>query len=121
MKRLIFGVSSLLLMSAAIAPAAKAQMMPQNRRTQIYIIDTPETRRVSAFNLVSQAFRGEFSEYGVPSYAVFLSDYRSGQLDAEEVVRSAVAADWLSPWALNDQDYISAVALQMDGLSEAYD
>lgn len=118
MKRLIYGGLSILLMGMAIAPAASAQMRIDND-SQLYL--QPEARRVSAFELVSQAFRGEFSEYGIPSYGYFLSAYRTGELDAEEVIRTAVEANWLSPMAIYDQDYESAVAAQLDSLGEAYD
>lgn len=119
MKRLIFGTVSILLMSAAIAPATKAQMEPENN-AQPYSITVPETSQISAFNLVSQAFRGQFSDQGIPSYDTFLSAYRTGQIDAQDVVRAAVASEWLSPQAVNDPAYQSAVAAQLSSLNTAY-
>jgi hypothetical protein len=119
MKRLIFGAVSILLMSAAIAPSVTAQMEPENN-AQPYSITVPETHQISAFNLVSQAFRGQLSAQGIPSYVTFLSAYRTGQIDAEDVVQAAVASGWLSPQILNDQSYQSAVAAQLSSLNKAY-
>jgi hypothetical protein len=69
-----------------------------------------------AFTLVSLAYRGRYEEYGIPGYLNFLSSYRSGEVEAEDIVEAGVMTGELPPMALEDDGFIRAVELQVEGL-----
>ena len=128
MKKLLVGSLSILLMSTAIVPAVKAQMEDSETEypteanqtsSSSSSMDMYDIRRTEAFNLVSSAYRGEFEDYGIPSYAELSTEYQSGQITPEQVVEAAVEAGELSPKAQQDEDYLNAVELQLEGLSPA--
>jgi hypothetical protein len=75
-------------------------------------------RRTEAFNLVSSAYRGKFEEQGISGYGVLITNYQDGKLTAEDLIEAAIKAGELSPQALEDEDYINAVELQLDNLSK---
>ena len=76
-----------------------------------------DVRRTEAFNLVSSAYRGDFEDQGINSYAVLVTNYETGDLTAEDLVNAAVEAGELSPMALEDQSYIEAVDAQLGALT----
>ena len=78
-----------------------------------------DVRRTEAFNLVSSAYRGDFEDQGINSYAVLVTDYEDGQLTAEDLVQAAVDAGDLSPMALEDDSYIEAVDSQLNALTQS--
>ncbi len=117
MKRLIFGGLSVLLMTTAIAPAVRAEMLRNDGRQ----MDRTESRssirqQITPFDLVYAGYRGEFSDYGIPGYITFMSDYRWGRFDAEDLVKIAIQANRLSPQTLSDEGYINAVDAQLNAL-----
>lgn len=75
-----------------------------------------DVRRTEAFNLVSSAYRGQFEEQGIDGYAVLVSNYNSGQLTAEDLIKAAIDAGELSPKAMEDDSYIRAVEFQLRSL-----
>ena len=78
-----------------------------------------DVRRTEAFNLVSSAYRGDFEDQGINSYAVFVTNYEDGELTAEDLVNAAVDAGELSPLALEDDSYIEAVDSQLNALTQS--
>jgi hypothetical protein len=112
MKRLVLGGLSVLLMSVAIAPSVKAESMAVNAADA----GTSIARKTTPFNLVHLAQRGYFAPQGIPSYGTLLSAYRSGQISARDLVKSAVDANRIPPEVLNDRGYINAVESQLEGL-----
>jgi hypothetical protein len=69
-----------------------------------------------AFTLVSLAYRGRYEDYGIPGYMNFLESYRSGEVDAEDIVAAGVQTGELSPMVLDDDNFINAVELQVESL-----
>jgi hypothetical protein len=110
MKRLVLCGLSTLMLTGAIAPAATAQMSRDPIMTSPYEMDI---RATEAFNLVSLAYRGEFEEEGVPSYGELIREYRTGDITAEDVVEGGVEDGYISSAALQDEDYLNAVDLQL--------
>jgi hypothetical protein len=117
MKRLIFGGLSFLLMSAATAPAIKAQPP--------VAVDPAEARVVPSYiqqttpvNLVSLAYRGYFKNQGIPSYGVLIAAHQSGKITAQELVQVAVEANRVSAEALSDSGYLSAVEQRLRDLQD---
>ncbi len=137
MRRLIFGTLSLLMMSAAMSPALRAQeTMPSNStdrgNTSIPTLSGQEAmpnnstqmgntsnnaRMTTPFNLAYKAYHGDFSEQGIPGYDAFLTGYRSRAFSAKDIVQSAVNANQLSSQLLSDQEYIDAVESQIEALT----
>ena len=73
-------------------------------------------RRISAFSLVCDAYRGRFEDLGIPSYARLDQAYRGRQVSARDLVEAAVKANQLSPLTLQDKRYIKAVDTNLRGL-----
>jgi hypothetical protein len=78
-------------------------------------------RDTEAFNLVSLAYRGEFEDVGIPSYNQLVMEYTTGDLSAEDVVEAGIEDGYLSPAAMEDEEYINAVELQLNafGISDS--
>jgi hypothetical protein len=116
MKRLIVGGLSILLMSAAVVPAARAEVLSGNNDTQMDST-SKQVHQITPFNLVYRAYRGEFSEQGIPSYTRLLTAYETGEISAEDLVESAVNANRLPASKLSDESYLSAVQFFLRDLS----
>ena len=78
-----------------------------------------DVRRTEAFNLVSSAYRGDFEEQGVNSYATLVSNYEAGELTAEDLIQAAIDSGELSPNALEDESYVEAVDSQLNALTNS--
>lgn len=78
-----------------------------------------DVRRTEAFNLVSSAYRGDFEDQGVNSYAVLITNYEAGELTAEDLIQAAVDAGELSPSAMEDASYVEAVDTQLNALTQS--
>jgi len=106
MQRALFATLSVLLLSAAAAPAALAEVA----------VNTSEANAsgISPFSLVSQARRGQLQ--GVPGFAQFKTNVEIGRIDAEDLVRAGIAEGRLSANALDDDGYVNAVQAQLRGL-----
>lgn len=96
MKRLLVGGLSLLILSAAIAPAVEAQSKP-----------------TSSFNLVSLARKGFFKENNIPSYGALCAAVTSKRIQAKDVVKAAIAQNRLSPEMLNDKIYLKRIDVKL--------
>jgi hypothetical protein len=70
------------------------------------------------FNLVSFAYQGGLNQQGIPSGETLLIQTQSKNILALDVVKAAINANKLSPQILHDQDYLSAVKLQLDALPD---
>ncbi|MDB9315127.1 hypothetical protein PN462_18575 [Spirulina sp. CS-785/01] len=77
----------------------------------------PEELKISPFHLVNRAYRGGYKDSGIPSYGVFVTAYRSGQLDAKDLIRAGVIQGRLTTADLYDPTYINAVKSQLEGLT----
>ncbi|MEO0926385.1 MAG: hypothetical protein AAFY63_11010 [Cyanobacteria bacterium J06643_13] len=101
-----------------VAPTTRAEETFEEAATSD--LDNPyDVRRTEAFNLVSSAYRGEFEEQGVNSYAVLISNYETGELTAEDLIGAAIESGELSPMALEDDSYVRAVDAQLQGLTQS--
>ena len=71
---------------------------------------------VSPINLVNHAYGGTFNEQGVPSHIGLSLAIKSGKVDAETLVKSAISAGRLSSETLNNDLYLSAVNFELSQL-----
>ena len=78
-----------------------------------------DIRRTEAFNLVSSAYRGDFEDQGINSYAVLITNYETGELTAENLIQAAIEAGELSNSALEDDAYVQAVESQLEALTQS--
>lgn len=112
MKYLIVSSLSLLLLSAATAPAVQAQTT-----AVVTKINNSRAYQLQAFNLVSLAYQGQLRQYGIPSYAALVAAYNSGRIDAATLVQQAVKANRVAVPVLADQRYLNAVDRSLQSLS----
>ncbi len=73
---------------------------------------------IKPFNLVHRAYSGHFSEQGVPGFNGLVTAYESGQIEAEDLVQTAIDQGRLSPAALDDPGYVNAVKYQLQDLRD---
>lgn len=114
MKNIMIGGLSVLLLSAATAPAVIAQ----TPRESAIRLDraSPSTHQTNPFNLVSLAYRGHFEDQGIPGYIQFATAYKMGDISAKDIVRSGIETGRISPDTLEDRGYLNAVRLHADSL-----
>ncbi len=117
MRRLIFGSLSLLLMSAATAPAIKAQQPVAIDPVEAGVIRS-YVQQTTPVNLVSLAYRGYFKNQGIPGYGVLIAAYKSGKITAQEIVQVAVEANRLPAEVLSDSGYVNAVEQELSDLDD---
>jgi hypothetical protein len=108
MKRLIFGSLSLLLISAATAPAIKAQPPVAVGPAAAGVVPS-YVQQTTPVNLVSLAYRGYFRNQGIPSYGVLLAAHQFGKISAKDLVQVAVEANRVPAEVLSDSGYLNAV------------
>ncbi|MFB2877085.1 hypothetical protein [Floridanema aerugineum] len=105
MKYLVLGGLSALLLSATSTPGVMAQSNTPNS-----VVNTRESEAlIEPFQLVYMAYQGYFEEQGIPSYTGLIQAYNFGQVDARDIVSSAVQANRIPAQILNDESYINAV------------
>ncbi|ELS01448.1 hypothetical protein Xen7305DRAFT_00011520 [Xenococcus sp. PCC 7305] len=91
-----FIIGSLAIVLTSIAPA------------QAQTIDEP-AYNLTPRNLINLGRQGKFKAQGVPSHARFISAIRSGKVDAQILVSSAITNNRLPQSAISDRDYLNAV------------
>ena len=94
-------IRSLIIVSLAIVVTNLAPAQAQNINNSSYNL-TPR-------NLVDLARQGRFKAQGIPGHANFISGIRSGRVDAEILVNSAIANNRLPQEAISDRNYLNAV------------
>lgn len=117
MKRLMVTVLSTLALATALAPAGEAQVATVNS-------SFPETAEaagmgVTPFNLVFLAYQGFLESEDIPMAGGLISWYRTGRIQAEDLVQAAINMNRLSPDAINDSRYIRAVENQLSSLANS--
>jgi len=75
-------------------------------------------REIKPFNLVHRAYSGHFSEQDIPGFNGLITAYKSGQIEAEDLVQTAINQGRLSADTLNDQGYMNAVKSQLRDLRD---
>ena len=111
MKRLLTGA----IVTAVFATTASAVMASEVAVTAI----SSETQEIKPFNLVHRAYSGHFSDQGIPGFHGLTMAYRSGQLNAEDLIETAINQGRLSPETLDDTGYVNAVRFQLRKLERS--
>ncbi len=116
MRHLALGSLTSLFLILGVTPVALAEATPTPEKVD-QNSQYNSVRDTEAFNLVSSGYRGDLKEQGIPAYAQFEQAYIAGNLDAETLVNSAIAAGKLSSEAIEDEAFIHAITLQLDALA----
>jgi hypothetical protein len=69
-------------------------------------------------NLVTFAYQGGLKQHGIPSGETLVFETQNRKILAKDLVKAAVNADKLPSQLLNDQNYLSAVNLQLNALAD---
>ena len=64
---------------------------------------------ITPSNLVFQGYQGRLASEGIPGYATFLQGVYLGKIDAETLVKAAIAQEKLSPETARDESYLRQV------------
>ncbi|MEH2449630.1 MAG: hypothetical protein V7K18_28725 [Nostoc sp.] len=70
------------------------------------------------FNLVNFAYQGGLKQHGIPSGEALVFETQNRNILAKDLVKAAVNANKLPSQVLNDQNYLSAVNLQLKALPD---
>jgi hypothetical protein len=111
MKRFaIFGLSVLCL-SLAATTSVKAETRVEHLSASTAISSNAADTRLSPFELISNAYQGEYRLQGIPGFGSFQSAYISKTVTAKSLVKAAIDAEQLAPDTQVDQDYLNTVEL----------
>lgn len=69
---------------------------------------------ISPVNLVSAAYQGRFVDQGIPSNGAFLTAVRINRIQAEDLVKVAIASGRLSSQTLENDSYMDSVENVID-------
>ena len=74
------------------------------------IVTSPATAaEVTPHSLVFQGYQGRLKSEGIPGYATFGQAVFLGKVDAETLVKGAIAQGKLDPTMANDESYLNEV------------
>lgn len=71
---------------------------------------------IAPVDLVSQAYRGQFKDIGIPSYSTLILYYRWRRITAEDLVETVVEAELLPESVIEDESYLTTVDAQLRSL-----
>lgn len=108
MKRFLTSAMMTAVLTITAATASEVSVAATNLGAQ----------EIKPFNLVHRAYSGHFSDNGIPGFNRLKTAYRSGQLDAEDLMQAAIEQGRLSPDRLEDRGYVNAVAFQLRQLEQ---
>ncbi len=111
MKRLLTGTIFTILLATSSTAAFAGEVAVNSANASL-------NRDIKPFNLVHRAYSGHFSEQGIPGFNRLAMAYRSGQIEAEDLVQTAIDQGRLSPDALDDTGYVNAVKFQLQDLRD---
>jgi hypothetical protein len=105
----ILGSSLLTIGLAAVSPVALAGEVAA-------LSSTDSSREIKPVNLVHRAYSGHFKDQDIPGFHRLMTAYNSGQIEAEDLVQTAIDQGRLSPNKLNDEGYLHTVRYQLEHL-----
>lgn len=122
MKKILISSLSLLAISAIFLPSLEVKANTHTEEVD-ESVSTPTNREMdmsnyqtTAFDLVISAYRGEYKAQGISPYTQLVTDYMSGEITAQDIVMAAIISGDLEPQAMEDEEYLNAVDLQVQSL-----
>jgi hypothetical protein len=117
--------SALILASITLIPgiAGAQTATTNNSETIVFNSNNLSTNSTSAnylqpLNLVTYAYQGGLQQHGIPSGEALVLKTLNRNIAAKDLVQAAVNADKLPSQVLNDQNYLSAVNLELNVLPD---
>lgn len=102
--------------------AATAPLAGSNAATNSETLENKQLQnmqyRISAVDLVNQAYRGALKDQGIPSYQALNLSYKMRTITAKDVVEAAVKANMIEGTAVDDKSYLSVVDAQLKALDD---
>jgi len=114
--------SALIFASITLVPGIISAQTPNSNSRQIAINSnnlsshSTSVSYLQPFNLVNFAYQGGLKQHGIPSGETLVFQTQNRNILAKDLVKAAVNADKLPSQVLNDQNYLSAVNLQLNAL-----
>ncbi|HEY9850294.1 MAG TPA: hypothetical protein V6D28_12590 [Leptolyngbyaceae cyanobacterium] len=115
MKKVIFGTVSVLFMSAFATSAAFAQT-PTTAPSTTTDRATTSTYMVEPFNLAWMAYQGYFEAQGIPGGEALTTAFKAGDIDASDLVESAIKTNRLPAGFNPDNTYLSWVEMTLGNI-----
>ncbi|MCC5667170.1 hypothetical protein LC653_25590 [Nostoc sp. CHAB 5784] len=116
--------SGLLFAFITLVPGIAGAQTASNNSSEIAInsnnlsINSTSVSYLQPFNLVTFAYQGGLKQHGIPSGETLIFKTQNRKIIAKDLVKAAVNADKLPSQLLNDQNYLSAVNLQLNALPD---
>lgn len=111
MKSIHFLINSILTISLVSVPQAALA-------GEISSSSDSVRQEIEPFNLVHRAYSGHFSEQGIPGFNRFITACQTGDICAEDLVKTAIEQERLPQDTLNDEEYLQAVEFQLQTLEQ---
>ena len=116
--------SGLIIAFITLVPGIAGAQTATNNSSEIAInsnnlsSNSPSVSYLQPFNLVTFAYQGGLKQHGIPSGGELVFETLNRNIIAKDLVKAAVNADKLPSQVLNDQNYLSAVNLQLNALPD---
>ena len=105
MRQITFAAISALLLTSVATPAVRADMGQDSQQSMA----VPSIEEVTPFDLTYFTYSGGLEDFGIEGGTLLISDFRSGEVSAQNIVETAVAQDLVSENALSNPMYIDQV------------
>ena len=112
MKRLLTTALSVITLSSLSLPAIANEVAAVSSNSSDNIV------KITPIDLVSGSYQGRFTEQGIPSGGVFVGSIRTNKIQAEDLVKVAIAQGRLPEDTINDRSYLNAVEFALNDLSK---
>ena len=116
MKRLIISALSALTLTTLVAPAIASEATASAQNLNRNVVASRNIIEITPFNLVTGGFQGRFTNQGIPAGGIFLSQIRTNRIEAEDLVKAAIASNRLSEDTLQDRAYLNHVEDLLENL-----
>ena len=111
MKRLLTSTLFTILLATNSTAALAGELAANSSKDSVI-------REIKPFNLVHRAYSGHFSEQDIPGFNGLITAYQTGQIEAEDLVQTAINQGRLSADTLDDKGYVNAVKFQLRDLGD---
>ncbi|MEA5625343.1 hypothetical protein [Nostoc sp. UHCC 0251] len=110
--------SALIFASITLVPGIASAQPVANNSSEIASSNSTSVNYLQPFNLVTFAYQGGLKQHGIPSGGELVFKTLNRNIIAKDLVKAAVNADKLPSQVLSDQNYLSAVNLQLNALPD---
>ena len=116
MKRLIVSALSALTLTTLVAPVIASESTASAQNPNRSVVASRTIVEITPFNLVTGGFQGRFANQGIPGGVLFVTKVRTKRIEAEDLVKAAIASNRLSEDTLQDKSYLNHVEDLLDNL-----